>query len=446
MDEIKKPNDLLRRQRELRGWSHRRVAEELEKLGGSTDSKQVGKWERGVAKPSPFYQERLCTLFGLTAYELGFVAPSTQPKLVSSDPLPPISKQADQKSEARPQMTFAQGNEDMFYRKRRELLQMLAVAATTFVVSLPDLDWERVENTFSGFSRLDESMLLDMVAINKSFWNLYKVTPQKKVMLDGVLGQLKLVTSFLENSCTSPLRKQLYTVASDLSQLLGEIFFDCNDYESARACYIFGASAAKEANHYDLWSCAFIRHAFLPIYDGLYHDALPLLQAAQKLAYRGDTTLTTRYWVAAVLSDAQAGMGNLYACQQTLDVMDKVTDVRSGCNEGWLRFDGSRLLEQRGACFVKLGQPDIALPVLQKALKQDLTYRRQGMILTDLAFASLQKGEIEQACNYADQVIEIAAQGSGMLRRGIYDLRHRLKPHASKAAVKQLDQKLQALA
>jgi transcriptional regulator with XRE-family HTH domain len=67
-----RPNDYLRRQRELRGWSHARVAEELNKRGGSTDSKQVGKWERGIAKPSPFYRERLCLLYGTDADQLGF--------------------------------------------------------------------------------------------------------------------------------------------------------------------------------------------------------------------------------------------------------------------------------------------------------------------------------------------------------------------------------------
>ena len=69
----KKPNDFLRWQRELRGWSLQRVADELEKLGGGTDSKQVGKWERGVSRPSPFYREKLCILFGNTADRLGFI-------------------------------------------------------------------------------------------------------------------------------------------------------------------------------------------------------------------------------------------------------------------------------------------------------------------------------------------------------------------------------------
>ena len=69
------PNDLLRQLRIERGWSQQRVAELLQNMGGATDSKLVGKWERGKHKPSPFYQERLIKLYGFSASQLGFSAP-----------------------------------------------------------------------------------------------------------------------------------------------------------------------------------------------------------------------------------------------------------------------------------------------------------------------------------------------------------------------------------
>lgn len=72
-------NDLLRRLRTERGWSQQRVAELLQHMGGATDSKLVGKWERGKHKPSPFYQERLCKLYGFSASQLGFCPPEESP-------------------------------------------------------------------------------------------------------------------------------------------------------------------------------------------------------------------------------------------------------------------------------------------------------------------------------------------------------------------------------
>ncbi len=63
-----KPNLHLKYERERRGWSQARVADEI-----GTTEKNVGRWERGVSYPYPFFREKLCTLFGKSAQELGFV-------------------------------------------------------------------------------------------------------------------------------------------------------------------------------------------------------------------------------------------------------------------------------------------------------------------------------------------------------------------------------------
>jgi len=65
---IKKPNQLLRFHRESRGWSQQKLAELVD-----TSEDMVSRWERGVSKTSPYYREKLCTLFGKTAEEPGFL-------------------------------------------------------------------------------------------------------------------------------------------------------------------------------------------------------------------------------------------------------------------------------------------------------------------------------------------------------------------------------------
>lgn len=73
------PNLLLRRQRLLRGWSLQRVADEICTLPDSEgrvpgiNLAMVSCWEMGKKKPSPFYQERLCLIYGLAADKLGFM-------------------------------------------------------------------------------------------------------------------------------------------------------------------------------------------------------------------------------------------------------------------------------------------------------------------------------------------------------------------------------------
>lgn len=62
------PNDMLRREREQRGWSQKYVAEKI-----GSDTKTLGRWERGVTFPQPYYRQKLCELFEKNAQELGFL-------------------------------------------------------------------------------------------------------------------------------------------------------------------------------------------------------------------------------------------------------------------------------------------------------------------------------------------------------------------------------------
>src|SRR5215468_3258587 len=62
------PNELLRQERLLRGWSQQDVAGRIE-----TDGYTVNRWERGRATPSPYFRQRLCALFGKNAEELGLL-------------------------------------------------------------------------------------------------------------------------------------------------------------------------------------------------------------------------------------------------------------------------------------------------------------------------------------------------------------------------------------
>ncbi|HEY6408584.1 MAG TPA: helix-turn-helix transcriptional regulator [Ktedonobacteraceae bacterium] len=68
MDNTKKWNEILRYQRELRGWSQVRVAKVL-----GTEEKRVSEWERGKSKPGPHYRAKILKLFEKNAQEFGFL-------------------------------------------------------------------------------------------------------------------------------------------------------------------------------------------------------------------------------------------------------------------------------------------------------------------------------------------------------------------------------------
>src|SRR5260221_13397309 len=114
----RKPNEHLRYQRHLRGWTLREVADKLYDLCASEGEQEsgmsadtVGRWKLGVSKPSLFYQQKLYALFGQSAEELGLIEPLPPPQArlpgvasrgqpVAAVPLPSSSQPIDLLTEA----------------------------------------------------------------------------------------------------------------------------------------------------------------------------------------------------------------------------------------------------------------------------------------------------------------------------------------------------------
>jgi transcriptional regulator with XRE-family HTH domain len=448
--EAKRPNEKLKYHRELRGWSQKKVAGAID-----TSKDMVSRWETGERHVSPYYQEKLCTLFGLSAIDLGFLVPSRQEGIVIP-PSPPSQEVlsllatavsqgillAAQEWSAMPSGTNTfLTDKDAMDKKRRELLLLLSRAGMVFALPLPDLDWSRIAGALTRPSRFDVTMLDDLETMNRSLWSTYLTTLIKSSVLESALGHFKMLMQFLKASHPHTSHQRLCALTSEMGQLVGEIFFDLNDHEAAESCYTFAALSAKEGQSYDLWSCALVRSAFLPMYRQRYEDALLLLQNASTLAQRGDSALPTKYWVAAVEAEAQAGVHDLAACQHALDQAQSVQEVQ-GTPPSWVRFRPARLPALCGACYIRLRQPERAMPALQNALQHfPKPDRKRGMALIDLAAAAVQLGEVEQARTYVDEVIAIITFGSsGFLREELQTLPGRVETMASTTSVKALHQ------
>ncbi|HEY7199236.1 MAG TPA: tetratricopeptide repeat protein [Candidatus Dormibacteraeota bacterium] len=67
-------NPRLRRAREQRHWTQA----DLARLIGTTNL-TVSRWELGVQQPVPFFREKLCALFGMSARDLGLMADAPPP-------------------------------------------------------------------------------------------------------------------------------------------------------------------------------------------------------------------------------------------------------------------------------------------------------------------------------------------------------------------------------
>ncbi len=338
---------------------------------------------------------------------------------------------------------------EIYHMKRRELIRIMSVAAAFLAkpsIGGP-LDWERLDYFSHRTSRPDSAVLDDYARLNAHLWRFFTSAKSKHVAFPLVRQQLDVLTDALQRSKGSDDHQRLCALAGDLFQLAGEIFFDCNQYTDAAHCYALAATASKEANAFDLWACTLTRHAFIGIYERRFDKSAPMLELAAGLAGRGDTALSTRHWVHAVRAQALAGLGQEDACQRALDAADQVHQLTGQVHTGgWLRFDGSRLAEESGTCYVELRRPDLGEVALASALSQDLSPRRRGSVLTDLAMIGVQRRDPDKLVVYADAALDLARQtGSGVIGRKLQGLQNQLAPFLGGIHVRHLNKQITAL-
>lgn len=326
-------------------------------------------------------------------------------------------------------------------RMCRELLRLLSMTGALIANSGTD---DQLDHSFINPDRFDDLAVDEYAMLNEHLWRVFVLSKFKRSALPLVRNQLDVLIVSLNQSRGLSTHRLLCKLVSELLQLAGEIFFDANKYGDAAYCYTLVATASKEVDAYDLWACAITRHAFIEIYEKRFDKAAPMLELAARLARRGDESLSTRYWISAVQAQTFAGLGEFAACQRALDAAEQVHALSGDIsNGGWLRFDGSRLAEERGACYVQLRRPDLAEATLGDALRQNLSARRRSGVLTDLAMIGVQRGDVDQLVTYADEVLAIAVQtGSGFISRKLQGLQSHLVPLLGNSQVRQVNQRI----
>lgn len=325
---------------------------------------------------------------------------------------------------------------------RRELLRLLAIAGAALATPhiIDQVDWDRVDHA-ARTARLDAATADEYATLNAQLWQIFATSQAKSVAFPLVRSQLGVLTNGLQQARGSAMRQRLCGLVADLFQLAGEISFDANRYTDAAHCYTLAATASKEAGAFDLWACAMTRHAFIGVYERQFREVLPMLILAADLAQNGDRSLSTRHWVSTVQAHTFAGLGDLDACQKSLDDAENVRDLTGQVhNSGWLRFEGSRLAEERGTCYVELGLPDLAETALNDALRQNLSARRRGSVLTDLAMTGVQRRDPDRILTYATSALDTAQHtGSGVIGRKLQGLQTHLAPFLDNSRVRHLN-------
>ncbi|WP_326670770.1 MULTISPECIES: helix-turn-helix transcriptional regulator [unclassified Streptomyces] len=389
----------LAKRRKTLGYSQETLAQLL-----GVDRTTVGRWESGRIDPQPPQRRGLAIALEVSLQELEALL--TPPQAAGQE-------LAGHHSSDPPN---AGDSDEMI---RREFLRILTVSGALTV-----LPTDEAEALTEGVRR---GMPADFTRMNSHLWQVYQLARSKGSVYPVVRDQLATLNEALAGNRGGT--RPLLNAAADLFQLAGEVAFDGSRYSDAAASYSLAAAVSKDAKAYDLWACALVRHAYVDMSEQHYRQAAQMLGAAERLASRGDSNLSTRHWVASVQAEAYAGLGDLAACERAMDQAETVRELTAeSVNGGWLRFDGARLAEERGSRYVQLGRLDLAEDALKDALEQTAlasgqSYRRRGAVLTDLAAIGAKRRDPEQVVAYGREAISLArASASGYVARRLRDL------------------------
>ncbi|MET8987780.1 transcriptional regulator [Nonomuraea wenchangensis] len=331
---------------------------------------------------------------------------------------------------------------------RRELLRIFSMAGALIATPYADdaLDLDRLGHAGRN-TPVDLDATNQYEALNAHLWQVFMLAGAKGKVYPLVQDQLSTLVRSMQRPTSQAAHARLCTLAGDLFQLAGEIFFDGNQYTEAAHCYTLAASASKEAGAWDLWACAMTRHAFIGVYERRFADAEPMLDLAARLARRGDSSLSTRHWVEVVRAETLAGLGDFDGCQRALDSAEEVRGLTGPVhNGGWLRFGGERLPEERGTCYITLRRPDLAEEVLTNALTHTLSTRRRGGVLVDLAALGVQQGDRDKLLDYGRTAVALARQtGSGVIGQKLRGLQAQMAALTTDHRVRALNDDIDAL-
>jgi transcriptional regulator with XRE-family HTH domain len=434
MEGLPRPNDLLRLQRRLRGWSQDDVAAALQRLAASwgepelgLDANTVSRWERGASRPRPQSVRLLSALFERPPEELGFVEDEDPEPLV-----PPKAAVDDDRSRRQ------------FLERLADLLRNAAMPPGFHRAGTEP--WERLLGALRQRNQVDSETVAHLERTTVALETLEPTEVGSKALVGPVAGHLDQISELLRGSLRPDLRGRLCSIAGETAGIAGWLHWNLGDVGRASACFQSAIRAAREADDRALGIALLGSAACQPRGPEDVEARIAKLQGSAEFRL-ADATPSNRMWMAAKEADAYALLGRETECRRALDRAAALIGLVEAEGEErrprFMALNASWLAGEHGASLAKLGRTDEARGLLLSVLAGlgPGAERDRAWLTLALATTYQKDGEAEEAARVARVAFGQASKINlvpvlGLLREMVDDL----KLMSAAPAVRELDQ------
>lgn len=226
-------------------------------------------------------------------------------------------------------------------------------------------------------------------------------------------------------SCSDEVRRRLFVVLGELSQLVGWVCSDAGEHEQAQRIYLSGVEAARAAGDREIAGQLLSSLSYEWANAGKPGDAALLAKSAVRGLSQAATPL-----VRALLTErvawACAKAGDREDTERALDIVDELYENRGAAEPEWVYWlDRGEIDIMAGRCRIELGRPDIAEPLLSAALAHYAPdhVREVALYKTWLSEAHANNGAMDAARSTLDEARRLAADAhSSRLDRRIREI------------------------
>jgi transcriptional regulator with XRE-family HTH domain len=342
-EQDKRPNEKLKRERELRGWSQRTIAARV-----GTAEQVVARWEGGRHKPNRYFQTQLCELFGKNAEELGFLIPAVaipsheySVQKIQNTINPPILNNGEtvQNFEASFVPSSHQQEEILTQLSRGEIRQQELFNSIMIEMSYPR--W---------------------VAAMEAFWQLYFTggIPVIEACLPRLLGELLIAVSE-----PSKMQKQIMTLASQAYQMHWLLSLQRQDFGQALLAIDQAYIYSKGAQDANLELASLVRKAH--VYFHLKNPVKQLVIHEQAMQSVTGVSPLMRSWFYLLLSENHASLRHQKEATTFLERAHKALPDHPAQDEAfsYVRMNTYLISNFEIICHLHLHQPQQALDTLE---------------------------------------------------------------------------------